>query len=68
MILPVILQEGNITNTDWKQSHYAELGFAFLHCVVLFIVGFFWGGGKGSIPNKVYANLKFIHYIYRKQI
>lgn len=65
MILPVILQEGNITNTDWEQSHYAELGFAFLRCVVLFIVFF---GGKRSIPNKVYANLKFIRYIYGKQI
>ena len=32
MILPVILQEGNITNTDGKQSRYALLGLPF--CVL----------------------------------
>lgn len=64
MILPVILQEGSITNTDGKQSRDALRGFAFLCFVVLFMV-FFWGG---SIPNKMSAYLKFIHYIYEKQI
>lgn len=37
--LPVILQEGNITNTDRQQSRYAFLGFAFLCFVVLFFGG-----------------------------
>lgn len=65
MILPVILQEGSITNTDGKQSRAALRGFAiFLFCS--FVYGFFLGGG--SIPNKMSAYLKFIHYIYEKQI
>lgn len=63
MILPVILQEGAITNTNWKQPHCALLGFAFLCFVVLFI-----GFREGSIPNKVSANIKYIHYSYRQQI
>lgn len=40
--------------------------FAFLCFVVSFMV-FFLGGGV-SIPNKMSAYLKFIHYIYEKQI
>lgn len=29
---------------------------------------FMFFGGGWSIPNKMSANLKFIHYIYKKQI
>lgn len=66
MILPVISQEGSITNTDGKQSRVLHVVFClFVFCS--FVYGFFFGGGV-SIPNKMSAYLKFIHYIYEKQI
>lgn len=63
MISPVILQEGNITNTE--NYRYVLLGLAFFGGVVvcfLFVWVFFV---VVAIPNEVSANLKFIHYIYR---
>ena len=58
MILPVVLQEGSITNTE---HNHTLLSSVFLFCnLLLFFVGEGWGG---VIPNKVSAHLKF--YTYR---
>lgn len=60
MILPVILQEGNITNTEHNHTLLSSLGLFVFCSLLLFFVGEGWGG---VIPNKVSANLKF--YTYR---
>ena len=60
MILPVVLQEGSITNTEHNHTLLSSVGL-FVFCnLLLFFVGEGWGG---VIPNKVSANLKF--YTYR---
>lgn len=56
MILLVILQEGNITSTEHNQ-YYSHLVWPFGGFVVWSLVLI--------IPNKVSANLKFIHFIHK---
>lgn len=60
MILPVILQEGNITNTENNHALLPLLCLFVFCSLLLFLAGEGWGG---VIPNKVSANLKF--YTYR---
>lgn len=56
MILPVTLQEGNITSTEHNQ-YRSHLVWPFGGFVVWSLVLI--------IPNKVSANLNFIHFIHK---